>query len=238
MRGLYPWASFLRELVLPARCALCSGALLSPAEAHRGLCRPCARALPVEPGPRCPRCGRPLISERNCCMECRVLQPPPYDGALALYRYGGAARTLLSSYKFGPCRAAGRFLADRLLEGADSLVSQYGRVDALVPVPPRPGKLRSRGWDQVEYLARSMESRTPVPVRRCLRRLASRSQKELNRAERSVNLRGRILCTGCPGERVVLFDDVVTTGATFRACAEALASSGVRSVLVLALFYD
>lgn len=171
-------------------------------------------------------------------MECRALAPPPYDGALALYRYGGAARTLLGAYKFGSCRAAGRFLAERLLEGADTLIAQYGSVDALVPVPPRPGKLRARGWDQVEFLARSMESRSPVPVRRCLRRLSSRSQKELNRAERSVNLRGRILCSSFPGERVILFDDVITTGSTFRACAESLGASGVRSVLVIALFYD
>jgi len=107
-----------------------------------------------------------------------------------------------------------------------------------VPVPPRPGKIRKQGWDQIEYLAGLLEKEHGLPVTRCLKRLPSRTQKKLNREERGKNLKGRILCIKTPPRIAILFDDVITTGATLNACAASLIEGGAEKVYAVCLFYD
>jgi predicted amidophosphoribosyltransferase len=100
----------------------------------------------------------------------------------------------------------------------------------------------------VEYLARLLErdfrrrtgegSGNCFPLLRCLRRLPSRSQKVLSREDRKTNLRGRIRCVKPPPAEVLLLDDLVTTGSTLDACAQALKQGGARRIRGFCLFYD
>jgi ComF family protein len=242
-RGLW-----LRERLFPMGCALCGRMLLDMEEAKYGLCRDCLSGLGLEREERCSLCGRPLISELDRCLQCRA-EGHCFDQALPLFPYSGAYRELLVSYKFGGRRALGRFFADRLLEGlslaADSFPG-FPVEPVLVPVPPRPGKLKRGGWDQVEYMARLLDMARPleqkVSICRCLERLPSQTQKELDKAGRKANLMGRIRCTstalrGKIPREVVLFDDVITTGATLDACASALREGGAQKVYALCLCY-
>jgi ComF family protein len=220
---------------------------MGPDENGYGLCAFCRReldALALFPGGEpCGRCGRPLISESGTCLPCRNAEEGSVDSAAVVYPYSGTYRRLLAAYKFGKNLALGRFFAEKIIEVLDRLPLRDAEGAALVPVPPRPGKIRKTGWDQIEYLARFLKragkDRPGIPpVCRCLRRLSSDSQKKLDRKARQKNLAGRITVTQKVPPLAVLFDDVMTTGSTLEACAGALKASGARRVYGICLFYD
>jgi ComF family protein len=168
-------------------------------------------------------------------MDCRRSPPFAFDRAFAIFPYHGDCRKALAAYKFGGARPVGRFFADTLLATQKTLPDENA---VWVPVPPRPGKLRKSGWDQVEFLAQILKTQR-LPVSRCLRRLRSDNQKALGREGRLENLQGKIrLKAGKkPPETAIVFDDVFTTGATLNACSQALKAGGTKTVFGLCLFY-
>jgi ComF family protein len=162
------------------------------------------------------------------------------DRVTVIFPYTGQYRKLLGAYKFGKNPALGHFLEEKIQTAIGRLADPGplpSPATVLCPVPPRPGKIRKTGWDQVEYLAKLLE-RDKLPVRRCLKRLPSRSQKTLDREHRLTNLKGRFIAVKKIPREVILFDDVITTGATLEACAAALKAAGAERVYGIALFYD
>ncbi|GHV82951.1 amidophosphoribosyltransferase [Spirochaetia bacterium] len=211
--------------------------LLKNDEAYYGLCAECAALFPVENESRCESCGRPLISETGHCLSCRAEDPPSFDGVISLYPYLGRHKKILSAYKFGKNRCLGNFFAEKFLEGC-ALFPPFDNKPVWVPVPPRSGKIKKTGWDQIEYIARAIECKKQIQVERCLKRLPTKSQKELGRQGRKTNLKGRILTVKKPPENVILFDDVFTTGSTMDVCAAALKDAGSKTVHGICLYYD
>jgi ComF family protein len=200
---------------------------------------------------RCSSCGRPLISEQGICLPCREREPFHFDGGFVLYPYAGKYRELLKAYKFGKFPSLGNFFALRMLDILSRFPPEGPSSFTWMPVPPRPDKLRKTGWDQTSHIAGRLEmlykqNRTRrfsgdalyLPVCRCLKRLPSKTQKELNREDRKRNLKGRIIRVKDAPRRVLLFDDVITTGSTLDACAEALKEGGAEKVYTVSLFYD
>jgi len=234
----------LRECFFPAGCAGC-GEPLSGEEAFLGLCAPCRAIFEFcyEKEKRCEFCGKLLISETDSCLACRknlAIENGRYSERLvrlrSLFPYSGKYRSVLGSYKFRESLGAGNYLSRFLMKALEGL--EFAPDTAWVPVPPRPGKIKNQGWDQIEYLANLLEKKSPIKVCRCLKRLPSRNQKELNREERGINLKGRILCIKKPPETAIVFDDVITTGATINVCAETLLNAGSKNVYGVCLFYD
>ncbi len=113
------------------------------------------------------------------------------------------------------------------------------REAGFVPVPPRPGKIKETGWDQVEYLVKQILSLSKeTKVCRCLKRSKSKVQKKLDRKERLENMKGRIYLKTAPPKIALIIDDVITTGSTLEVCSEVLKEGGTEKVYGLCLFYD
>jgi ComF family protein len=160
----------------------------------------------------------------------------PFEAGASLGPYEGGLRTVIHELKY----RGRRRLAERLAEGllASSAVRSVLRdVAVLAPVPLHPRRLRERGFNQSELIAHAVSTRAGVPVAAALvRRSDTSSQSGLSASERRRNVAGAFVVrrrAAVVGRVVALVDDVLTTGATARACAAALRDAGASSVRLL-----
>lgn len=224
---------FLLSLVLPADCALCGGAL--PHSSEGGVCATCESTLGYLDPPFCPACGRPAAAGR--CGRCDG-HSFHFDRAYACTYYEGPTRELLHLYKFSRRRALGRFFARRMAFFARTRV-QPAAFDAVVAVPLDSRARRERGFNQSESVARLVAHELGVEhLPSAMRRSASPSpQSRLPRGKRKKNVSGRFSVSGAAtlrGRRLLLVDDVLTTGHTASECARVLKEAGAASVIALA----
>lgn len=202
-------------------CVQCESKYLSLTSFHEG---------------RCSRCGRLLISAKTLCMDCRTVEPlQMIDRVYPLFSYDRTAQELLASWKIGCCFGLTALFARCLMP----VLSHFPGIP-VVPVPPRPGKIRQKGWDQIDVLARKLETGYGIPVLRCLKRTSIVQQKKLGREERGKNLQGNITLKKniTLPETVIVLDDIMTTGATLEACACALKETSETRIYGVTLFYD
>ncbi len=210
-------------LVLPSRCAGCD--VPGPA-----LCAPCAAALIRIGPPVCERCGCPGAWPVRRCVECagRRLAFARARGAVV---YDERARRLVSAWK----ERGRRDLAGPLAAIVEELIARPG-ADVVTFVPGDRERGRERGHVPAARLARALGERWSLPTEGLLTRTrASVRQAALPRAERRANVRGAFAVAGDVPRRVVLVDDVYTTGATVSACSGVLRRAGARRVEVVCL---
>jgi ComF family protein len=213
-------------LLYPARCASCD----APCEEDRAFCPLCAFGLePVSSA--CALCALPLPSGTRC-LAC-LRHPPIWTRADAPFQFGGAIAQAVRRFKWGRLPELGRPL------GALLPPERLRDCDVVVPVPLHPRRLRSREFNQAALLALGARAAHHLPVPIDVRALArvkdTPPQSALGFADRRKNVRDAFLARPerVRRRRVLLVDDVLTTGATAEACARALYHAGADEVAVL-----
>lgn len=226
-------------LLYPPECALCERPLDfdeddSPRGPSRFLCARCREGLEKEriQPPYCARCGEPLPNgDADLCGGC-ALAAVPFEGARSYGLYeGGLARLVqLLKYHREPALAGGLAL---LL--TDVITREGIEFEGITYVPLSKRRLRERGFNQAERLARALGRLCGAPVFPALRKTRETvPQEALSRRERLLNLRGSFAPLGrARCESVLLIDDVYTTGATVRECSSVLKEAGYERVFVL-----
>jgi ComF family protein len=224
------------DLLLPRVCAGCESSL---GEHETGVvCGRCWARLPVLPHPQCRRCGHPR-RPRGDCAGCALLPPYVRSARSLCWVPAPTSSALLAALKYHGWPRAAEGIGERLARLRFPADVEAERA-ALVPVPLARSKERARGYNQAERLAASVGAHWQVPVWRDVltRERAGPSQTALTRGERLANVHRAYNCAAgaaalVAGQHLILVDDVLTTGATLNACAEALFEAGARTLSYL-----
>lgn len=220
------------SLVFPSRCPSCAQALERPSKGP--LCEACWTRLAPAPALRC-RCGRRLPSGARCGRCRRGLEP--LAAGLSLGPYEGPLKAALHELKYRGRRRVARRLAQALL-AAPGARGWFEGGAVLVPVPLHPCRQRERGFNQAEEISAQVAGVLGLrhEPRALVRRVDTPSQTGLKAQERRRNVEKAFAVrrrAQIAGRTVVLVDDVMTTGATARACARALLGAGAAEVRLL-----
>ena len=222
-------AEGLIALLFPPDCVLCGRGL----DSLRILCPECEADLPQVSGPRCRRCGEALSDGLlDLCLWCGTRERA-VDRFHALGPYDGPWGELVRALKFGKEAAVARFLAGRMTDWIRSR-GVADAFDLITFVPMSPRDHRKRGFNQAELLARGVAKRLRRPACKALMKVRTTPpQSRLTARERRANLRDAFRLLRYGRERVLLVDDIGTTGSTVEECARALKRGGYESVVVL-----
>ncbi len=239
-RGLSTAGEVARELAWPTRCLVCD----EPGEL---VCEDCRAKLGwIDQRWACPNCGAP--NGWLACTECDQAKGEPWEtrACVCALPLEGAARKLVVGYKDAGERRLAPVIA-AAMENALTMAAGWpahdgaarfdaDAVDALCFVPATAAAYRRRGFDHMEEVCRCLASYLGLPVADVLARPYAQDQRALSRDERSKNSEGTVeVVADVSGCSLLLVDDVVTTGASMRACARALLAAGASEVTACAL---
>lgn len=215
---------------LPSQCAVCH------AWPSQSVCEACVAAF-AQPVARCQTCALPVPADVRQCGAC-IVTPPPLDACLAALPYAYPWSGLVADFKFHARPAwAGSFAA--LLRAAPWVEPALDAADLLVPMPLSRERLRERGYNQAHALARALDA-AKVDHGLLLRIADTPAQRTLTRSERLRAVQNAfavdpLIAHRAQGRRIVLVDDVMTSGASLHAAARALRRAGAAHITGLVL---
>ena len=241
--SINPWKMAFKNLFFPIFCTTCRERILT--EENGYFCATCWELAPrIEP-PLCPQCGRPhetmtgLGNRRNFpCVDCREKPLKAVSRTYGAALYEDAIAEGIKLLKFHGKQRLAAPLGALLIEHATRFLDT-GAYDLLVPVPLHRVRLRERGYNQSSLLASEVAPAFPKAVvwHELKRIRPTRTQSKLAGKRRRDNVKGAfaVIGDGALGKRILLIDDVVTSGGTVEECAKALIRAGAVQVDVLAV---
>lgn len=222
------------EILYPPRCPVCHGIL----KGKNGICPECRKRLPYIKEPKCKKCGKQLErEEQEYCRDCNRYSHA-FDRGAAVFVYDDIMRRSISMFKYHNRREYAKVYASEMYKNCGWFLKQAS-PEVLLPVPVHRQKKRQRGFNQAELVAKELGKLMKVPVDAdyLVRKEKTTPQKELTRGQRRMNLKEAFEV--CPkGEyykRVLLIDDIYTTGATMDAISEILRENQTKIIFFLTI---
>lgn len=221
----------LLNILYPKCCPLCHKIL---ADASVLICPECSKKLSPVTGSRCFCCGIPVRDETEYCKRCGE-KKRWFDQGKGIFFYDEQMKRSILRYKYEGRRQYGEFYAKAMYIFAKKDVEKW-KPDVLVPIPLYPRKQRMRGFNQAEDLAEKLAVYLNLPVDpEMLKKIKdTKSQKKINKREREKNLKGAFQALKtAKGKKILIVDDVYTTGSTMDAAAKCLKEAGALNVYFL-----
>ncbi|MHB8092164.1 MAG: ComF family protein [Syntrophales bacterium] len=227
----------IADIIFPPCCVVC-GELLQR-HSSLSLCENCLKGISFIVSPLCPRCGIPFPAEEggdHLCGQC-LMEEKPYALARSVGRYEGTILTAIHKFKYHGKTGIGKALGNIMADFASG-IWEMGTFDLIIPVPLHIKRLRERGFNQAVILARALSNRFHVPLDfSSLKRVRfTPPQVGMGRKERSVNVQGAFSIknpVNIAGEKILLIDDVYTTGSTLAECSRVLLDANAEAVAIL-----
>ena len=220
------------SLLYPPSCTICTASV----DVGEYLCEECQSKVTRIVPPFCAKCSEPFdgaITTQFACANCahRRLH---FEAAVSAYRARGIVRHVILNFKYGKQIHLRNLVARWLVAALDDERIRERRFDAIVPVPLHPARQRERGFNQAAVLAQSLSRHMALPLRSVLERVHhTTTQTAFDRSERMQNLRDAFRLRKNEDVRrlrVLLIDDVLTTGSTLSECARVLKRAGAGPV--------
>ncbi|HIJ81026.1 MAG TPA: ComF family protein [Desulfuromonadales bacterium] len=233
-----PFLRAILDFLSPPLCHVCRAFIPDAGELH--ICPACREQLTPVITPLCSVCGIPFdgSGQDHVCGAC-LTDRPHFDSARAPLLYEGSVRNLIHSFKYDRRTHLRRPLALLIIEHLGTFLNA-GRFDMIIPVPLHRSRLRSRGFNQAILLGSLLAERLslPMPVNLLDRIRKTEQQVDLTAAQRRQNVKGAfavIVPERVREKRIILLDDVMTTGSTVDECALELKKSGSVGVSVVTI---
>lgn len=227
-------------MVYPVRCPICANIVLPKGEK---ICPSCREKLPNITGSRCLKCSKPIEQEeKEYCGDCERKQYH-YIKGFAVWIYNEKMRKSLVDFKYHSKKEYAKFYSEEVVQQYREQIRKIN-PDILVPVPIHHSKLRERGYNQANILAKGIAQQLEIPVLSNLlvRNRKTIPQKNLSDKERLINLQEAFDYNekeakkyGRNITRVLLVDDIYTTGSTIEACANVLRYHSITQVYFIVL---
>lgn len=217
------------DLIYPRRCPVCQDIVPE----QKLICPECQKKLPYVRQPRCMKCGKSVDTmEQEYCGDCQRIKKH-YKRGYPVFVYAAPVKQGVMAMKYQNRREYAGFYSQEMLRlfGAEW---RELRLDGIIPIPIHSHRLRRRGYNQAELLAKPVSCQLQVPLynKLLVRSIDTLPQKELDDKERMKNLKKAFLFRENAVElkKVLLVDDIYTTGSTIEACTEVLMQGGVEQV--------
>ncbi len=219
----------LTDIVFPKICPICARAVPLGAGS---ICPECSGKLTFVREPYCMRCSKPVDEDEEYCRDCRE-RAHIYDEGCAALIYDEYMSKSIYRFKYNGKTEYARFYADVMTDVLGDRIRRWD-PDAIIPVPIHKSKLKKRGYNQAQLLAKELSKRLSIPVKSDIvtRQSATKVQKNLSAVARQNNLKKafKVIPNSVQLSSVLVVDDIYTTGATIDAVARCLKEAGVEKV--------
>lgn len=233
---LYKGISQVIDALFPKICPVC-GDILPTGGGY--IHRSCYLKLKPVKEPVCKKCGKPVVnSVHEYCFDCMRTRHT-FDMGKSMWLYNKYAQNLIVNYKYGRRQEIAPFLASELEERYLKWIRQL-RPDLVIPVPVSPDRMKTRGFNQAGLIAEQLSRASHIPYdeKALIRIRQTKAQKSLRKQDRLKNLSGAFQAdkSRLSGvEKVLLIDDIYTTGSTLEICSRQLKAAGVNEVYFITI---